>query len=116
MQKIQYLLGNGNLIGSNKLYKSLAYSEEYDYLQDESIDYSEKMQSIAVLGKGKLIEDLDDPHEVIDSFDTVVYRVFDPRILFAILAIVLFLLDVAVRKFKFKWPHEIIKQRKMAKK
>lgn len=114
--EIKKLDANGNLIGSNKLYKSLAYSEEYDYLQDESIDYSEKMQSIAVLGKGKLIEDLDDPHEVIDSFDTVVYRVFDPRILFAILAIVLFLLDVAVRKFKFKWPHEIIKQRRMAKK
>jgi len=29
-----------------------------------------------------------------------------------IAAIVLFLLDVAVRKFKFKWIHEIIRERK----
>ena len=26
-----------------------------------------------------------------------------------ILAITLFLADIAVRKFKFKWPHEIIR-------
>ena len=26
-----------------------------------------------------------------------------------ILALVLFLTDVAVRKFKFKWPHEIVR-------
>ena len=30
----------------------------------------------------------------------------------AIVAIVLFLLDVAVRKFKFKWIHEIIADKK----
>ena len=43
-------------------------------------------------------------------------RSFDPRILFAILIIVMFLLDVAVRKFKFKWPHEIIRDHKEKKK
>ena len=31
------------------------------------------------------------------------------RYLFMILALVLFLTDVAVRKFKFKWPHEIVR-------
>ena len=32
-----------------------------------------------------------------------------------ILALICFLLDVAVRKFKFKWPHEIIRDYKAKK-
>ena len=39
----------------------------------------------------------------------------DPRLAFIIAAIVLFLLDIAVRKFKFKWLHEIIRERKNKK-
>ncbi|MCL2061479.1 MAG: VWA domain-containing protein [Firmicutes bacterium] len=31
---------------------------------------------------------------------------YDPRLGFLIAAVVLFLLDIAARKFKFKWPHE----------
>ena len=42
-------------------------------------------------------------------------RETDPRVAFAIVIIVLFLLDVAVRKFKFKWPHEIVRERREAK-
>ena len=40
---------------------------------------------------------------------TSIPKSFDPRYLFMILALVLFLTDVAVRKFKFKWPHEIVR-------
>ena len=40
---------------------------------------------------------------------------FDPRIIFLILTIIFVLLDIAVRKFKFKWPHELIRERKMKK-
>ena len=32
-----------------------------------------------------------------------------------IMAIVFFLVDIAVRKFKFKWPHEIIREAKEKK-
>ena len=32
-----------------------------------------------------------------------------------ILAIVFFLADIAVRKFKFKWPHELIREYKEKK-
>ena len=42
-------------------------------------------------------------------------RSYDPRIPFIITALVLFLLDIAVRKFKFKWPHEIIRDAKAKK-
>ena len=33
----------------------------------------------------------------------------------AVAAVVLFLLDIAVRKFKFKWLHEIVRERKNGK-
>ena len=40
------------------------------------------------------------------------HRTADPRIVMLIIAIVLFVLDVAVRKFKFKWIHELVRDRK----
>ena len=36
-------------------------------------------------------------------------------IVFFIIALVLFLTDMAVRKFKFKWLHELIRDRKANK-
>ena len=40
----------------------------------------------------------------------MIQRVYDPRLAFMITAMVLFLIDILVRKFKFKWPHEIIRE------
>lgn len=98
------------IIGSNVIYKELFYSKEYDILNESGIQYDELLKEYAKSGKGMAIKDLDDPHEIIDSFDASIRRTFDPRYLFAIIAIILFLLDIAVRKFKFKWPHEILKK------
>ena len=46
---------------------------------------------------------------------TAIDITYDPRLPILITAIVLFLIDIAVRKFKFKWPHEIIKERRERK-
>ena len=51
-------------------------------------------------------------NEIFDDFDKTVEKVFDPRYLFIILAVVLFVTEIAVRKFKFKWPHELIAARR----
>ena len=53
-----------------------------------------------------------DSLEVFDSFEKTIKKTADPRLAFLIIAIVLFLLDIAVRKFKFKWIHEMIRDRK----
>lgn len=50
-----------------------------------------------------------DVSKVFETFVTAEARSYDPRYLFMILSLVLFLLEVAIRKFKFKWPHEIIR-------
>ena len=68
------------------------------------------MTALAQIGGGSFIEDTDDPVEVIENFTIVFDREFDPRFLFLILIIIMFLMDIAVRKFKFKWPHELIRE------
>ena len=71
------------------------------------------MSDMALDGDG---ETLTDGWQVFENLVTAFDRAYDPRVLFAILIIVFFLLDVAVRKFKFKWPHEIIRDYKEKKK
>lgn len=67
---------------------------------------------MAADGKGIVLED---PVQVYESFAKTLKRSYDPRILFLILVIVLVLLDIAVRKFKFKWPHELVREYKQKK-
>ena len=50
--------------------------------------------------------------QIFSSFEEFIRKTFDPALTFLILMIVCILLDIAVRKFKFKWPHELIRERK----
>ena len=63
-------------------------------------------------GDGTVISE---PLEVYKNAVTYRHIHIDPRLPFIIIAIVLFLLDIAVRKFKWKWPHEIIRDYKSKK-
>jgi len=109
---------NGQPIPDTKLtfYKSFAYSEEYDTCNvPTEAELQELATSIAARGNGAVIENLENPWEVFHGFITLLPQTFDPRYAFMITAIVLFLLDIAVRKFKFKWPHELIRDYKAKK-
>lgn len=103
--------GEGNVISVSTAYKSFAYSEEYDTsAQNGETDYNvEFFVPITTAGKGTLVADPEDPSVIYDNFKKTLERVFDPRYVFMIIAIVLFVTEIAVRKFKFKWPHEIIR-------
>lgn len=108
---------NGNAVGNTlTIHKSFAYSKEYDQtiVVDET-KLKEELSNLANAGNGSLITDLEDNKAVFKGFVVSIEEVFDPRWLFMILAIVLFLLDVAVCKFKFKWLHEIIRDYKRRK-
>ena len=75
-------------------------------------DNEEKAAFMAELsedGDGFVITE---PTEVFDNVVKSLHRIIDPRIVFIIIALVAFILDIAVRKFKFKWIHEIIRERK----
>ena len=60
-------------------------------------------------------EQIDDANEIFKEIERTLKRSYDPRIPFIIAALTLFLLDIAVRKFKFKWPHEIVRDYKAKK-
>lgn len=113
---VEKLNAEGQLISSAEVYKALAYSEEYDtFIDAKELELDNKLANLAERGEGVVIEDVDQPYEIFEGFVTSLHRVFDPRFLFIIISIVLFLTDVAVRKFKFKWPHEIIRDYKNKK-
>ncbi len=97
---------SGTILDTRTLYKTFSYSKEYDEFPDETITGEGFLTELADEGRGAAVDDVMD---VFASFERTLKKEFDPRMLFAILAICFFLMDVAVRKFKFKWPHEIIR-------
>jgi uncharacterized membrane protein len=105
-------LGEMEVVAETSLYKSFSYSKEYDSFPDPETTGLVYMEELAKDGRGVVITEV---LEVFASFEKTVHKVFDPRWLFAIIAITLFLLDVAVRKFKWKWIHEIIRERREKK-
>ena len=64
---------------------------------------------LAQNGRGELVTDA---WQVYENAAQFLHKVIDPRLPFIIAVIVLLLMDIAVRKFKWKWPHEIIRDRK----
>ena len=99
---------DGSTISSSTTYKALGYSKEYDMFRDTE-EAEQKMIDLAMFGRGVVIED---PSEVFDNVVKFLHNVINPKILFTILALCLLLLDIAARKFKWKWPHELIANRK----
>ncbi len=99
---------DGSLIASTTTYKAIGYSKEYDLFRD--IDAADAlMVNMAETGRGVVVED---PMEVFDNIVKYIHNVINPKIAFVIIALVLFLLDIAARKFKWKWPHELIREKK----
>lgn len=92
-------------------YREFSYSKEYDVnvAVDEQV-MKNTLTALAENGDGKLIADNEAPWEIFEDFVAVYKKIYDPVLLFAILVMVLFLLCIAVRKFKFKWPHELIRE------
>ncbi len=92
----------------DEIYKSFSYSKEYDMHNYDVAVIKKKLSDSCERTGGQLIDD-DDVQKIFQSFVTKEEHTYDPKYLFMILAIILFVLEVAVRKFKFKWPHELIR-------
>ncbi|MBQ9131172.1 MAG: VWA domain-containing protein [Clostridia bacterium] len=98
----------GKVLAETKTYKAFSYSQEYNIF----VEPTTLMEDLAESGEGEVITD---PYQVFENVVKFLHRVIDPRIPFIIIAICAFLLDIAARKFKFKWPHEIIRDHKAKK-
>ena len=71
------------------------------------------LEEIAHRGGGAVISSY---NEVFSDFVPFFYRTYNPYMWLAAIALIAMLLEVAVRKFKFKWPHEIIREKINARK
>ncbi len=106
---------DGNLQATAEIYKAFSYSEEYDsFLDGQEMSGQETLGLLAENGNGMAVSE-EEPWKVFDSFVTSLHRSFDPRLIFIIIAMVLFLGDIAVRKFKFKWIHELVREHRAKK-
>ena len=114
---------NGNVVAERIVYKAFSFSEEY-LAPDKDFDPFEFMSRLALTGSGTAQDARDntdgdvssaDPSLIFKGFAESIQKNFDPRWLFMIIAITCFLIDIAVRKFKFRWIHEIIRDYKVKK-
>lgn len=79
----------------------------------DSEEKADFLSQLAADGQGFV---LTEPSQVFENVVKSIHKVIDPRIVFIIIALIAFLLDVAVRKFKFKWIHEIIRDHRAKEK
>ena len=102
---------DGNVLAQTKTYKAFSYSQEYNVFinSDDAVAMLEKLSDSS---DGEVVTE---PAQVFANVVKFLHRVIDPRIAFMIIAICAFLLDIAARKFKFKWPHEIVRDYKAKK-
>lgn len=108
---------NGAELASKTVYRVFSYSEEFAYNEDLTKGAKLMAQiAQAASGNAQNAEETSlDASAAFDGFITSIHKSFDPRWVFMIIAITCFLIDIAVRKFKFKWIHEIIRDRKLKK-
>jgi hypothetical protein len=99
---------DGNVVSSTLVYKPLSYSLEYNPFEDPEV--AEELAKKLALASGG--SEITDPWQVFENAVKSLHKVVDPRLVFLIISLIFFLLDIAVRKFKWKWPHEIIRDRR----
>lgn len=111
--EIQKLNAEGNPVSTAVVYKEFSYSKEYDMEYGKTVgEIKDLLSNLARIGGGSDLDEKSNVSDIFKGFETELKRVFDPRLILIVVAAVLFLLDVAVRKFKFKWIHEIVRERK----
>ena len=110
---VEKLDAQGKVLSSATTYRSFSYSKEYDPFHEPE-EGAEYMAELSKDGKGEVIAN-DDPWGVFENVVKFLHIVIDPRIIFILIVLIFFLTDIAVRKFKFKWPHEIYRSYKMKK-
>ena len=105
---VQKMNADDQELAFTTIYKSLAYSKEYDAFAAREAALR-LLNNLTVSTEG---QEITDPLQLFETAVEFIHVVIDPRVNFSIIIICCFLLDITVRKFKWKWPHELIEDRK----
>jgi Ca-activated chloride channel homolog len=92
-------------------FSTFSYSSEYNVFADSNSGFK-LMEKIAEIGNGKILYTTDG---VFSEEATVMVRDFNPKYVFLALIMTYFIFDIFARKFKFKWPHELLRSLKSVK-
>lgn len=110
---IEKLDAAGTVISDLQLRRTFSYSDEYDGMREPEEGIA-LLADLAQSGNGNVLS-TDNPALVFASFEARLDGSFNPALVLLIIAAVCILIDIAVRKFKFKWLHEIIRDKKAMK-
>ncbi len=103
---------NGKRVAGTEVFTTFSYSNEYDTFRDPLEGYMH-LDALAAAGGGRILL----PDEAVFCRETlVISRDYDPSLPVLVVVIILFLLDIAARKFNFKWPHELLRSYREQKK
>jgi Ca-activated chloride channel homolog len=108
LEVIKYT-SNGSVISIAYDYSTYSYSDEFinSYSLEQSIVL---MEDIALSGGGQYFIDGD---SLFTLEAETISETIDPAITLIIISLTLFLLDIIARKFKFKWPHELLRRQQI---
>lgn len=105
----------GAVVSTATVFTTFSYSKEYDDFM--TLDSGKTLlEGIANNCNGESLT-LSNQSVLFSEDSVVITNEFNPMLIIAVIVIILFLLDLVSRKFKFKWPHEIynkLKERKMS--
>jgi Ca-activated chloride channel homolog len=108
---ITKLNSSNNIISETFVHYAFSYSKEFNVFADANQGFR-LIEEIADLGQGKVLYLTDG---IFTEEAQIMTRDFDPRLLFLTLMSTCFVLDIFARKFKFKWPHELLRDFKAAR-
>lgn len=97
----------GTELSSITMYQDFSYSLEYNPLY-QSQDTSSYFSNLIEYGNGSL---LTDSTFIYNNLQEIHSNVLNPSSFFAVLVIIFLLCEVAIRKFKIKYPWEIYKEK-----
>lgn len=94
---------SGQVIESDVFYYTFSYSQEYNTFFGDYEELNSFLREVSITSNGRTLSTTDFEYNHQRDYQE---ETFDPKMIFAIIAAVLFILDIAARKFNFKWPHE----------
>jgi hypothetical protein len=93
---------SGTVLSKNVTYTSFSYSKEFEGFYSD-YEVFDAMKNLAQTGNGDVLFELEG---IFSEEAQKGHYETDPDFVLLIIALILFLIDIITRKFKFKWPHE----------
>lgn len=97
----------GAVLSKHITQTSFSYSKEYDGFYSD-YEIFDNMKNLAKTGSGDILFDLEG---IFSEEAQKKHHEINPNLVLFIMTLILLLIDIVTRKFKFKWPHELFRKK-----